>query len=90
MLLYLPRCTKKERDYYIITQCIISKCFQMIRHVIFFAVLLQLTQQTHFVTPDKKDSIPPVSASESTHFNKWWQQTVDEELRLQCHEAWTN
>lgn len=51
----------------------------MIRHVIFFAVLLQLTQQTHFVTPDKKDSIL-----------KWLQPTVDEELSLQCHEARTN
>lgn len=35
-----------------------SEMFSDDRHVIFFGVLLQLTQQTHFITPDKRDSIP--------------------------------
>lgn len=35
------------------------------QHVIVFAVLLQLTQQTYSVTPDKKDSVPPMSAANS-------------------------
>lgn len=45
-------------------QCFLNKqgifleMFSDDQHVMSFAVLLQLTQQTHFITPDKEDSIP--------------------------------
>lgn len=64
------------------------KMFSDDQHVMLFAAPLQLTQQTYFITRDKIDSIPPMSASKLTHFKQ--QPTADEWLSFRGDVARMN